>query len=382
MWGLGSLRAADLELGPADPVSVRQGLRRQVAALLERRAPAKRRLAWMGAAWARFAEPARPLRLPTGVHTIGVAGATLGGSGATPFAIALCEALAARGVPVAFVAHGYEPGRRAGRAARRALPSDSGADEARLAARKLAPLGVPVFVARQRQAALDAAARALPRGGVTVLDGALQARPARFSESLLVVDAQYPWGSGVCPPLGDLRAPSTRLLGAERVFALDRGGELSPDLPRRAQLVQRLLLGVRNARSGERRPLSWLAQQDFHLALALARPERLRQQLMRAGVRARWCWEAADHVGLAALLTPEKSSLAECVVCSEKCWEATAGRHAQLAARAGGRVWILEERLELPTEWLDLLVARFAEPSRCPRASDRFDDSQRTGQRC
>ncbi|MGE3670258.1 MAG: tetraacyldisaccharide 4'-kinase [Polyangiaceae bacterium] len=358
--------------------SLGQRVRREVATFLEQPLSAKSRFAWLAAPWERLAEPVRPLELPSGLHVIGVAGSTLGGSGATPVSIALCEELAARGVRVAYVAHGYA----APDSAKRVRFDTQAGDEARLAARRLAGRGVPVFGAGKRQVALDAAARALPVGSVAVLDGALQATPQRLAESVLVVDGEYPWGSGFCPPLGDLRAHRARLMTADTVLALDRGGALEPTLGRRAQVAARRLTGVRHAQTAERQGLTWLAQQDFQLALAIARPERVCEQLLRHGVRARRLSTAPDHVGLAALLTPKKSSNVECWVCTEKCWEATLSRDPGVAERVANRVWLLEERLELPAKWLEALSARFAEPSRRVRASDRFDDSQRTGQGC
>src|SRR5260221_5377530 len=49
----------------------------------------------------------RPLDIPDRVPMIGVGGATLGGSGKTPVAIAIARALAARGERVALVGHAY-----------------------------------------------------------------------------------------------------------------------------------------------------------------------------------------------------------------------------------------------------------------------------------
>ncbi|MCB9589360.1 MAG: tetraacyldisaccharide 4'-kinase [Polyangiaceae bacterium] len=360
--------------------SLGQRFRRGVSACLEHQAPAKRRVAWLAAPWERLAEPSRRLKLPRGYDVVGVAGATLGGSGATPVAIELCRELASRGARVGYVAHAY--GSRVAGAARRVWPSAEAADEARLAARQLGCVGVPVFMADKRQAAIDAAARELPLGAVLVLDGALQATPQRFAESVLVVDGEVPWGSGFCPPVGDLRAQRVRLHTADTWLAMDRGGPIHPELVGRAQRARRRLTGVRNAQTAERRSLSWLAGRDFQLALAVARPERVHEQLLRHAVRARRLSTAADHAGLAALLTPKKSSNVECWVCTEKCWEATVGRDPAVARRVAGRVWLLEERVELPAQWLEALSARFVEPSRQVRASDRFDDSQRTGQGC
>src|SRR6185503_8561862 len=96
---------------------------------------------------------ARPLALPPGVRAIGVGGASLGGSCKTPFAIALVEALAARGLEVALVGHAYRA--RPGRA--RAVRADDDVaavgDDALFAARRLARSDIDVIVGPSRQEA-------------------------------------------------------------------------------------------------------------------------------------------------------------------------------------------------------------------------------------
>ena len=49
----------------------------------------------------------RPVRVPDGVRTVTVGGATLGGSGKTRIAIAIARALASRGERVVLVGHAY-----------------------------------------------------------------------------------------------------------------------------------------------------------------------------------------------------------------------------------------------------------------------------------
>src|SRR5580700_9814061 len=132
----------------------------------------------------------RSLEVPRGVRVVAVGGATLGGSGKTPLAIACARELAACGARVALVGHAYRarPGR-----ARRALPDDGLAevgDEALLAARSLGS-EVPVVVAPSRSLAVAEAAR---QADVLVLDGVLQIAPVRAALALLAVAAVEPWG--------------------------------------------------------------------------------------------------------------------------------------------------------------------------------------------
>jgi tetraacyldisaccharide 4'-kinase len=139
----------------------------------------------------------RRLTWPSHVRVIAVGGATLGGSGKTPLAIACAAELAAAGASVAFVGHAYRatPGRA--RVVSGADPVGEVGDEALLAARTLGPAGVPVVVAPRRSDAVALAARI---SNVLVLDGVAQTTPDRASLALLAVDASEPWGRAVALP--------------------------------------------------------------------------------------------------------------------------------------------------------------------------------------
>jgi tetraacyldisaccharide-1-P 4'-kinase len=173
----------------------------------------------------------RALALPAGVRVIAVGGATLGGSGKTPLAIACAEHLAAMGARVTIVGHAYraKPGRP-----RIVAPSDrveDVGDEALLAARifertvfertigtaggkagKEGGLLPRVVVAPRRAAAI---AWAAPGADVLILDGVAQTAPVRASLALLALDGTHPWGrTRALPPMGDLRAALPALLDA------------------------------------------------------------------------------------------------------------------------------------------------------------------------
>ena len=213
---------------------------------------------------------------------IAVGGATLGGSGKTPLAIACARELARRGARVALVGHAYraQPGH-----ARIVMPDDALAevgDEALLAARMLEPFGVPVVVAPSRALALAHAARA---ADVLVLDGVLQTRPVRASLSLLAVDADEPWGRAAdVPPRGDLRAPVAALLAlADLVVPV---GDDAPD----ARTISR------GAYVGDTL-LSWdtLRSLRVGLACALGRPDRVLRSLKRRAITVVALARARDH---------------------------------------------------------------------------------------
>ncbi|TKD08818.1 tetraacyldisaccharide 4'-kinase [Polyangium fumosum] len=247
----------------------------------------------LASAWAAIAAArvARPVTLPEGARIVGVGGAVLGGAGKTPVAIELSRALALEGHDVALIGHGY---RARVASPRRVLPTDAVdlvGDDALCAARALAATNTPVFVAKRRAEALALAVRS----GKTLLvvDGLLQTSPRRLDDAVLVLDGASPFGAGVCPPLGDLRAPAAALLeAADHVVAL--GDARSPALPASALSLASSIEGALDA-TGRRYDLASLASRCVGLLVAIARPDRLLPALDRVGIHPRAVVCLADH---------------------------------------------------------------------------------------
>jgi tetraacyldisaccharide 4'-kinase len=245
--------------------------------------------------WAAARGIRRPLVLPPGARVIGVGGATLGGSGKTPFAIALARALGQAGSRTVLVGHAHRasPGRP-----RVVAPDDDireVGDDALVASRALENSGVDVIVSPSRQAAVDFGAR---MADVLVVDGLLQARPDRLARSVLVLDGDEPWGSGRTPPLGDLKAPRHLFLAAsDSVVLLSETSEPSclgafSDPP---GIAKSSLLGAR-APDGAFVALAELKGEAFGLLLGVARPGRVERSLSRHGLFARAMVRFADHL--------------------------------------------------------------------------------------
>jgi len=269
--------------------------------------------------WGRLARVETPLTFRAPVLCVG--GATLGGSGKTPLAIACARFLAERGRRVVLVSHAYRASPP--RAPRRVDAADDATvvgDEAVECARALGPLA-DVLVAARRQDAVDAAADA----DVVVLDGPLQLAPRRATLSLLAVDADEPWGSGACPPAGDLRARKAALLrAADRVVSV-RGAS-------RGAFVR-----------GELVPFEALRAARVGLATGIARPGRVLRLLERHGVKPELVVESADH---APLSLPRARDLL---------WLLT----PKDAARSSFDGGVLEYHLDLPPWLRNELTARF-----------------------
>lgn len=261
-----------MEAPPGSIETIRLGFGRRFAARLEVGGGAGEAIAtaWPRATLARGIrrlDPRSPVRrvdLPSQGAVVGVGGATLGGSGRTPVAIAVAAALAARGFDVAFVGHGFGAhSRDVRRVFGRERIADVG-DEALIAARLLP---CPVFVGPRAEAIAMAARVA----GIVIVDRLLQTRPRRVARALLVVDEARPWGAGAPPPLGDLVASRERLrAAADEVVAVP-----GPDVTEEIEI----------AGDGLR----------VGLVTSCARPPRVLRSLERRGIVPRVHVERGDH---------------------------------------------------------------------------------------
>lgn len=305
----------------------------------------------LSSAWARLASRAiaRPIAIPKGVRLFMVGGATLGGSGKTPLAIALSRALSERGEEVALVGHGYgaKPGH-----ARKVSPADDVrlvGDEALLAARHLEGTGAVVVVGDRRESAVEMAAGLAK---TLVLDGPLQAKPRRAYLSLLAVDAKSPWGSGLHPPRGDLRAPLSALLSASDVV-VSIGDAPSEAL---APLRKPLLFVRSSLASGGRgsEGVEALSTLKTGLLVGFARPIRLLGALDKLGLHPAPILRFRDHRLPSPRFLDEAARLGR--EARLDAWLATEKCATRLPERIGAvPVVVLEQRLEFSANELDFI---------------------------
>jgi tetraacyldisaccharide 4'-kinase len=306
---------------------------------------------------------ARPLRLPTHASgerrffTVTVGGATLGGSGKTRVAVACARELAKRGARVALIGHAYRSAVRDARVVRVTDALDDVGDEALVCARALAATPEAcVLVGPTRQAAVDLAASLVPAIDALVIDGPLQLAPVKASLALLAVDAHVPWGAGVLPPAGDLRAPREALLAAA-----DRVVEVRAT-PARV---------LRSHEDGG--PVGEVALEAFAascaglrvgLFTALARPERLERALAESGFSLTAAVRAPDHGPLTAALARTLAAASDVDV-----WLATAKCALHLEACPAldlrARVAILDGWLDLPAAVSLALRSAWELPPHC-----------------
>ena len=288
--------------------------------------------------------------MPEATRVIGIGSAVLGGAGKTPLAVALARALAEWSERVALIGHAYraDPGR-----ARIVDPGDAVAvvgDDALAAARLLVGSKAIVIVAPDRQRALDHAAGLGFR--TLVVDGLLQATPARLAASILVLDAAAPWGGGACPPAGDLRAPREALLAAADHVVAVGAGALSAECPPEAIAIRSRIQGA-IAANGERWSLAELGRRRVGLFVAIARPGRIEAALREAEIDPRPVIALADHA------IPSARDYARAARFEVDAWLTTARCAVKLPAAIGGApVLALEHWLEVAAlcERLSLLA--------------------------
>jgi len=203
--------------------------------------------------------PGRTQGVPAPVLSVG--NLTTGGTGKTPVALHLAEALAGSGRRPAIVSRGYG-GRRPVDPMTVTPGSDPAqtGDEPLMMARRLGP--GRVVVGRRRHAAALRALALDPAPDLLILDDGFQHRALARDLDLLLLDGVRAWGNGRMLPLGDLREP---MAGAARADCLVVTRGSRADRPR---------ILAWWARWGSGGPVFWV---DFRIG-ALRRldgPERL-----------------------------------------------------------------------------------------------------------
>jgi tetraacyldisaccharide 4'-kinase len=325
--------------------------RRRISSSLEAgawRSPFATKLAEL---WAMGANPVRAVDLPPTGRIVAIGGATLGGSYKTPVALALARALVSR-CPVAVVATAYSARVTSPLIVTHDMPAGFVGDEAALFARELGSLGVPVAVARRRSEAIWTVAT---EGTLVVVDGLLQTRPRRAYRSLLVLDAEAPWGSGHCPPVGDLRARRDRLLGAADAVVVVGPQATPPELGVIELPIFRIPTEVRGARTPDGALLDpgRLREARLGLWLAIARPERILRALDALGIRPLVVRLWPDHAAPPSADVP-RAPFVDAWLTSAKC-------ATKLGPRFGGApVWVIDHRLGIDRALVDFLAGRRA----------------------
>ncbi|MFO0661781.1 MAG: tetraacyldisaccharide 4'-kinase [Polyangiaceae bacterium] len=261
-------------------------------------------------------------------RVIEVIGATLGGSWRTPLALAITEHLASLGHEVTVLAHGYGASLVEAREVdERSDPREVG-DEASMQAKRLAARGLlhsrAHVVSAPAKARSSVVMSALAGERLVVSDGPLHTLAPRFPRrTILALDARRPWGSGYCPPVGDLRAPVSSLLALAHDLAIVRD-ELDHETPSEPSAP---MLGHRaTVIRATLEPSIELRNRSYTVVTACARPDRFLEFLTRRGARVNGHIRLPDHARnhAEALLRAELSRYEpkDPLLLTQKCAEA------------------------------------------------------------
>lgn len=224
------------------------------------------------------------LKAPVPVVVIG--NVVAGGAGKTPVVMAVAERLARAGLRVAVVSRGH--GRRSVEnleVTPRSDPAQSGDEPLLIASR----CRVPVFVARRRGEAVQAALQAYPRTDVILSDDGLQHYAMARDIEVCVFDDRGV-GNGWLLPAGPLREPWPR--PADLVLRTPAAA----DLP--GFVVRRRLSTFAFRADGKRVELASFAGQRCDALAGIARPQAFFDMLTRAGLSLGNTWALDDHQDL------------------------------------------------------------------------------------
>lgn len=218
----------------------------------------------------------RPLRRPRisslNPPIVVVGNLTAGGTGKTPFVIALVEALQAKGMKVGVISRGYGRSTRDLRVLSEGSSADQVGDEPLLIYERAR---VPVCVASDRMAAYNALKTVVD---IIVADDGLQNRDLHRSYEIVLIDSNKGFGNGHCLPVGPLRESIDRLDSVD--FVVDRadlGGQGLSMIPR----------GFCHSVTGEVVEVADMLKRHTSIALVsgVAAPERVRADLRALGFK-------------------------------------------------------------------------------------------------
>ncbi len=297
------------------------------------------------------ARAAPPAPLPVPVVVVG--NVVAGGAGKTPTVIALVDALVAVGRRPGVVSRGWGRLDDAVRDVDVADDADAVGDEPLVIRRRC---GVPVWVGRDRAAAVRALCARHPGVDVVVADDGLQHAALARAVDVAVFDERGV-GNGRLLPAGPLRQPLPANVPAT-MRVLYTAGRPSTSLP--GAVAQRRvehawpLAAWRAGDAGQRVPLAALQGRDLVAVAGIASPEKFYASLRSAGLTLSSTLALPDHHRYATL--PWPAATAD-VVTTEK--DAVKLDPSRIG---GTRVWVVPLDLDLPRGWVRDLLALLALP--------------------
>ena len=284
---------------------------------------------------------------------------TAGGSGKTPLAIALADALAARGWHPGFVSRGYGRRAKAARLVRAGDDPDDVGDEPLL----LAATGRGVAVARDRVEAARLLLDSDAACDVVIADDGLQHYALARDVEVAAIDEARALGNGMMLPAGPLREPASRLDDVDAVVRLVPLDAWRPTGDPRETLMSHEPLQWRNLalRGATEDPATFRPARAWAIA-GTANPQRFFDLVSALGIEAR-TRAFPDHHRYAAadLALPDAGAILMTAKDAVKCT-----RHAD------ARCWALDIRTRVDPS----LVDRIEEKLQWTRSSSRSSSAR------
>lgn len=228
-----------------------------------------------------FRKPKAKSRLPV----VCIGNFVVGGTGKTPFAIALAELLRSEGFSPGFLLRGY------GGRAKGPLLVDTARQDAQEVgdeALLLAEHGPAVICADRPKGAVLAEAQPID---VLLMDDGFQNPALAKDLNLVLVDCATGFGNGFCLPAGPLRAPADRqIIRADCLVLVGEGEEADEAV----HLAGRKGLPILHAHLRPQKNEA-LASADLFAFAGIGRPQKFFKSLKDMGYSVRKTREFADH---------------------------------------------------------------------------------------
>ena len=279
----------------------------------------------------------RAIRAPVPVVVVG--NVSVGGTGKTPVVIWLANNLQARGFRPGVVSRGYAGSGELSAVDATSLPELVG-DEPVLIARRTQ---CPVWVGRDRAAAVDRLLRSNPDVNVVISDDGLQHYRLARDVEIAVVDAKRQFGNRLLLPAGPLREPVSRLNSVDATIVNGDERLTTPGMLPAARMFAMTLDGrtFRNLRNPATQvPAEHFTNMRLHAVAGIGNPERFFSHLRSRGLsftqhafpdHHAYSASELDFAAADAVLMTEKDAIKCGLFARESWWALPVDAHIDIA---------------------------------------------------
>ena len=264
----------------------------------------------------------RSFTLPVPVVIVG--NISVGGTGKTPFTLWLAQQLLDEGWHPAIISRGYTKAKQQ-TLTPRAVAMNDAPDEVGDEPLLMMQRGLcPVWIGRDRVAAINALLLAHPECDVILSDDGMQHYRLQRDVEIVLVDGKRRFGNGMLLPAGPLREPTSRLQTAD--FTVINGDKVAEG-QHAMQLAGSVFYNLLNP--DITRPAGAFAGQPVRAIAGIGHPQRFFAHLEKLGISAKTHsfpdhhrYTAADIAfrDADAILMTEKDAVKCAAFATEQCW--------------------------------------------------------------